>query len=118
MVSKNRPVESGFGKSHVNRVAPAEELLGQVFDSAREGLRATLPPDEYEKMRHDFAFHLSDVREDLVRLADLLAEPHKLDEKAASALVIGILYHAIPHLNAAGRLLLDQINDPFADQAK
>ena len=118
MVGKSRTVEGGSGGSSVNQATPAEELLGSVFDSAREGLRESLSPEEYEKRRHDFVFHLADVREDVARLAELLADPTKHDEEAASALVIGILYHAIPHLNAAGRLLLDHIDDPFAGPGK
>jgi hypothetical protein len=102
----------------MNQVAHAEELLAKVFDGAREGLRAELSRDEYERRRHEFVFHLGDAREDLARLAELLAEPDKLDEEAASALIIGFLYHAVPHLNAACRLLLDHIDDPFAEDAK
>jgi hypothetical protein len=44
----------------------------------------------------------------------LVEGPEQLDAEAASALVIGFLYHVVPHLNAAGRLLLDEISDPFA----
>ncbi len=114
MVRKNRPVESGAAQPNVSSTLPAEELLHKIFDGAREGLRAELAPQEYEKLRHDFVFHLSEVRDDAARLAALLTEPDKLDEATAATLLIGILYHAIPHLNAAGRLLLDRISDPFA----
>ena len=34
-------------------------------------------------------------------------------EKATTFLV-GFLYHAVPHLKAAGRLLLDDVPDPCA----
>jgi hypothetical protein len=101
-------------RSLTNQTTPVEELLGSLFDGAREGLRQSLSAEEYEKRRHDFAFHLTDIREDVLRLAELLTQPTKHDEEAASADIIGILYHVIPHLNAAGRLLLDQIHDPFA----
>ena len=96
-------------------IAQADELLGKIFDSAREGLRGELSAEEYERRRHDFIFHFCDLRDDVVRLAQWLADPDILDEEAASTLIIGFLYHAIPHLNAAGRLLLDKIDDPFAE---
>jgi hypothetical protein len=95
-------------------VSKLEQLLGRVFDSAREGLREILDPQEYEKRRHDFIFHMADWKDDLERLADLYNHPERRDEDAASTLVIGFLYHVIPHLNAAGRLLLDEIGDPFS----
>jgi hypothetical protein len=91
-----------------------ERLLASIFDGAREGLREELTPDEYEKRRHDFVFHLTDWRDDLERFAALFQHPDHQDEDSASELIIGFLYHVIPHLNAAGKLLLDEINDPFA----
>lgn len=90
-----------------------EQLFGQVFDGAREGLRETLDPEEYERRRHDFIFHMIDWKDDLERLADLVKHPERQDEESASVFLIGFLYHVVPHLNAAGRLLLDEINDPF-----
>ena len=90
-----------------------EQLLSRVFEGAREGLREDLDPDEYEKRKHDFIFHMTDWKDDLGQLAALFHRPDLRDEEAASALLIGFLYHAVPHLNAAARLLLDDIGDPF-----
>jgi hypothetical protein len=98
-------------------VSQLEQLLGRVFDGAREGLREDLDPEEYEKRKHDFIFHMTDWKDDLERLAALFNNPDPQGEEAASVLLIGFLYHAVPHLNAAGRLLLDDIGDPFS-QAK
>jgi hypothetical protein len=95
-------------------VSKIVQLLGQVFDGAREGLRETLDPEEYERRRHDFIFHMTDWRDDLERLADLFKHPEQQEEGSASVFLIGFFYHVIPHLNAAGRLLLDEIGDPFA----
>jgi hypothetical protein len=90
-----------------------EHLLGQVFDEAREGLRESLDPAEYEKRRQDFVFHMTDWKRDLEQLTHLFRNPDQSNEEAASTLVIGFLYHVLPHLNAAGRLLLDDVADPF-----
>jgi hypothetical protein len=94
-------------------VSKIEQLLGRVFDGAREDLRENVDPQEYEKRKHDFVFHMTDWLGDLEQLRDLFKQPDHRDEESASALVIGFLYHVIPHLNAAGRLLLDEIGDPF-----
>jgi hypothetical protein len=95
-----------------------EQLLACVFDGAREGLREELAPEEYENRQHDFVFHMTDWQDDLQRLTDLFKNPDKYDEETASTLVIGFLYHVVPHLNAAGRLLLDEIGDPFSPVKK
>jgi hypothetical protein len=90
-----------------------EQLLGRVFDGAREGLRKKVDPAEYEKRRHDFVFHMTDWQSDLDRLADLFKNPDKYDEESASTLLMGFLYHVIPHLDAAGCLLLDKVSSSF-----
>lgn len=92
------------------------ELLGRAFDAAQNGLRDELTPEEYDRRRHDFVFHMADCADDLVRFAALANSPGQQDEEAATTFLIGLLYHVVPHLNAAGRLLLDHIPDPFADQ--
>lgn len=92
-------------------------LLGQAFDRRSEGLREELTPEDYEVRRSDFVFHMTDWLSDLGRLSDLYANPDCWTAKAASREVGGFLHHVIPHLNAAGRLLLDDITDPFAQPA-
>jgi hypothetical protein len=92
-----------------------EHLLGQVFDGCRNGLRNEVGPAEYERRRRDFIFHMMDWRNDLEPLARLYERPEGQDADAASTFLIGFLYHIIPHLAAAGRLLLDEVPDPFAD---
>jgi hypothetical protein len=91
-------------------------LFEKIFDECREGLRAELSPAEYEQQRHDFAFHMTDWLGDLNTLNELYTHPEKADLHKATISIIGLLYHVIPHLNAAGRLLLDTIPDAFAPQ--
>jgi hypothetical protein len=107
-------------KREVVRVNPKLRLLlERIFDNCREGLRADLSPEEYQRQRHDFAFHMTDWLTDLKELNELYAHPEKADLEQATISIIGTLYHVIPHLNAAGRLLLDTIPDAFAPpQAK
>jgi hypothetical protein len=95
--------------------AEIKNLLGKVFDAASGGLRAELPADEYERRRYDFVFHMTDWADDLEQMAGWFKSPRRFDEEAAATFVIGFLYHVVPHLNAAGRLLLDDISDPFAE---
>ena len=87
--------------------------LGRVFDAAREGLRDAVSRDHYENMRHDFIFHLSDCGDDLAALSAWIRDPRRDLEDSTVSNLIGMLYHVIPHLDAAGRLLLDEIGDPF-----
>ena|SRR5260370_5259612 len=93
-----------------------QELFAEVFDGAREGLRKELDPTEYEKRRHDFVFHMTDWRKDIDQLYDIINNPGSYDEDSASRILIGFLYHVIPHLSAAGRLLLDDIPDAFSQE--
>jgi hypothetical protein len=58
---------------------------------------------------------MTDWSEDLERLVDWYKHPEKLDREAAGTLVAAFLYHVIPHLKAAGRLLLDEIPDAFSE---
>ncbi|HET6880245.1 MAG TPA: hypothetical protein VFI31_08825 [Pirellulales bacterium] len=94
-------------------ISRLERLLGRIFDDASEGFRAELTLEEYEKRKHDFVFHMTDWIGDLEQLAVLFRDPDQHDEEAASKVVVGFLYHVIPHLNAAGRLLLGEVGDPF-----
>lgn len=66
--------------------------------------------------RQDFVFHMTDWLDDLDRLAAIYRHPERFSRKAAGD-IAGILYHVIPHLKAAGRLLLDEIPDAFEPAA-
>jgi hypothetical protein len=92
-----------------------ERLFGQVFDHCQEGLQDEISSAKYERRRYDFVFHMLDWNEDLQFLNGLFAKPEGQDVEATSRSLIGFLYHVIPHLNAAGRLLLDEVPDPFAE---
>ena len=56
---------------------------------------------------------MTDWTDDLERLAALYKDPASMDLKAAQRFLFGFLVHVIPHLNAAGRLMLGEIRDPF-----
>jgi hypothetical protein len=91
------------------------DLLNKVFDRVREGrLPEAEDASQYEEWRRDFVFHLMDWTADVERLRELFDNPHEYDVEAASHLIVSFLIHVIPHLNNAGRLLLDEIVDPFA----
>src|SRR4051812_26825235 len=94
-------------------------LLTRVFDDARSDLRTELEKkgrrEEYDKLKHDFIFHMTDWMGDLNRLHALEQVPEVWKTEKAKTFLMGFLYHVIPHINAAGRLLLDEVRDPFAD---
>jgi hypothetical protein len=88
----------------------SRKLLEKIFDSVSE--RGAMPSAEYQARKRDFVFHLADCRDDLGRLTELL-NAEAASERDAIAL-LSILYHVIPHLNAAGRLAWGKVSDPFA----
>src|SRR2546429_178808 len=85
-----------------------ERLLRAVFGR----LQKTAPAD-HDYKQWEFVFHMTDWRHNFLELADLYENPKAFDKASASRIVAGFLYHAIPHLKAAGRLLLDEIPDAF-----
>jgi hypothetical protein len=98
--------------------ADLRDLLGQVFDQAQSGLRSELAEqgraEDYDRIRHDFVFHMTDWLDDLTKYHAMAEAPEVWKIDRATTFVIGFLYHVVPHLNAAGRLLLDEIADTFA----
>lgn len=100
----------------MGREQELEALLGWIFDQMREGLRDDVGPGDYERLKRDFVFHMTDWDSDLKGIASFFETPGAIPKKQAAQLVVGFLYHVIPHLKAAGRLLLDDVGDPFADE--
>ena len=69
--------------------------------------------------RAAFIFHMTDWLDDLQRLTAIYEHPDQVDRKQAGRDIAGFLFHVIPHLKAAGRLLVDDIPDAFdPDPAK
>ena len=95
-----------------------EDLLGRVFDRAQTGLRDEIAPEEYERRRHEFVFHMLDWKSDLQQFAALVDDPTSMNAKEATTFLMGFLYHVVTHLNAAGRLLLDEVPDPFTQRVE
>lgn len=92
-------------------------MLGRVFDAVRHEDRKSKRSADYKERRSDFIFHMTDWLTDLRELQELYAHPTKVEVQKVSISLMSILIHVIPHLNAAGRLLLDEdgIGDPFAE---
>ena len=89
-------------------------LMEKVFDDmyAESRNKNSL---RYQEYRRDFGFHMTDWLRDLERLSAVYRHPEKTSVADASSNIMGFLYHAIPHLAAAGRLLLEEVPDAFAD---
>ena len=90
------------------------DFLGRVFDDHRADLREALPREDYEKLRFDFVFHMTDWLGDLDRLHALRRAPESWSAEEGTEFLIGVFFHVIPHLKAAGRLLVGESSDPFA----
>jgi hypothetical protein len=92
-------------------------LMARVFDDHRSEDRKAETPEEYDRRRRDFAFHMSDWSNDLQGLMRIYNAPASVDLDEATTFLIGFLYHVVPHLNEAGRLLLDGVPDTLAQPA-
>ena len=91
-----------------------EKLLASVYDR----FQRLNEPRANAAARRDFVFHMTDWLDDLQRLVPLYEHPERADGKQAGSDIAGFLYHVVPHLKAAGRLLLDEIPDAFGSQTK
>ncbi len=94
---------------------PYATLLGRVFDDAYADDRATLSDQDYARLRFDFIFHMTDWLDDLGRLNQVVSSPQARTTEEASGALMGFLIHAIPHLKAAGRILVGPPHDAFED---
>ncbi len=50
---------------------------------------------------------MTDWQNDLRRLARLYAHPEDYDSESVGEIVVGFLYHALAHVQAAAELMLD-----------
>jgi hypothetical protein len=91
-------------------VAKIENLMGQVYDA----LQSIDDKAANSEAKRQFVFHMTDWLDNLESLVKLYEEGTVRQEKAAQT-VARFLYHVIPHLHAAGRLLLDRIPEPFKE---
>lgn len=88
-------------------IAKIKNLMGQVYDELQ-----SIDDQADTEAKRQFVFHMTDWLNDLESLVKLYEEGGMRKDKATQT-VASFLYHVIPHLNAAGRLLLDYIPDPF-----
>lgn len=91
-------------------ITKIENLLGQVYDIMQSNSNEL----EHTAARKQFVFHMTDWLDDLEILSKVYIENELATDDVAKT-VAGFLYHVIPHLNAAGRLLLDHIPDAFTE---
>jgi hypothetical protein len=89
-----------------------EKLLSTVYTRYQK----LDDPAANKKSRRDFVFHMTDWVDDLRSLSELYQHPERFDKEQAGRIVVGFLYHVIPHLQEAGRLMLDyDPGDVFAE---
>jgi hypothetical protein len=103
--------------SKIEFTMPSKELrklLGSIYHQYQK----LDDPKANAVARQDFIFHMTDWLDDLRRLSALFEHPGRFDRQRAGCTVAGFLYHVIPHLKAAGRLLLDYIPDTFDNAEK
>jgi hypothetical protein len=110
-----KPVSMPAELRSENRQVLSQCQLERLLTAAYTLYQRLEDPAADVKSRQSFVFHMTDWREDLERLATLYRDPGQFDREAAGAIVFEFLIHALPHLLAAGRLLLGEVRDPFAE---
>jgi hypothetical protein len=86
-----------------------KQLLAAVYDQFQKAEDRKVNG----RWRRNFVFHMTDWSHDLSALARLYEHPGQFDKEQAGKIVAAFLYHAIPHLKAAGRLMLDYCPEDF-----
>ncbi len=96
--------------------AALQKMLARVYDYWRSKGDARRSAE----LRRDFIFHMGDWLNDLKELNDLYGYPEDFSAEEAARQIYGIFIHALHHLNAAARILLDRedLRDPFAKMYK
>ena len=85
-----------------------EKFVADVFEKSRDIEDA----ETRAKQKSEFVFHMTDCKDDLLRLAELYREPERFNETDAQEIIAATLYHSVGHLIAAARLY-DYVPDPF-----
>ncbi|MFN0052069.1 MAG: hypothetical protein ACKV0T_07755 [Planctomycetales bacterium] len=100
----------------MNKDPRLDALLRAVFDDFQDEPCETLDSKEYEQRRLDFVFHMTDWMDDIDGILNLFSNPDQKDVDSATTFLVGFLYHVVPHLNAAAKLLLGEVGDPFSSK--
>jgi hypothetical protein len=106
-------VSQGYTRRSNNELDAPPAKLQKLLATSYDRLQRVPGKARNEACRRDFVFHMTDWLADLDRITELYHHPEKFDKDEASRLVAGFLYHVIPHLKAAGRLLLDYTPKDF-----
>lgn len=109
-----RGVRSSKKPNDLRRNPKLAQLLARVYSRYQR----LDDPAADKQCREDFVFHMSDWAEDLQRLADLFRHPDHYDDAQAGDVVAPFLFHVIPHLTEAGRLMLDYEPGKIFDSPK
>lgn len=91
-----------------DKISKLREAFGNVYDF----LQGKGDDDFDEKMRQEFIFHMEECFDDFEEIVEVMRDSERVSEETAQR-VAGFIYHVVPHLRRAGRLLLDEIPDPF-----
>ena len=85
-----------------------EKLLADALENSSNHEDA----EAHARIKSEFVFHMTDCKDDVLRLADLYRDPERFSEAEAKGIVAATLYHVVGHLIAAARLY-DYVPDPF-----
>ncbi|MFL5341825.1 MAG: hypothetical protein ACJ8F7_16895 [Gemmataceae bacterium] len=102
-----RRMEAANGRASLTPAASSlDDLLVRVFKEFVK--RRGLTRKEYDELKFDFVFHMRDAKEDFENLVQLYKHPEGRNAETELLFIIGFLHHVIPHLRAAGRILMGE----------
>lgn len=119
-MSARKPQMNGRARSPNGVAAPKKRKQSKARLDLRKRLLDALnayseSPSAVDK--EDFCFHMTDWMSDLENLAALYRDPAAFDRKDSRDVIFRFLIHAVGHLNAASRILLGEVFDPFANKS-
>jgi hypothetical protein len=89
---------------------PLRDLLDRILHE----MIGEKPDIDYERIKDEFVFHLTECIDDLDKYLHLCKSPLTHDLQTAERIVQGLLYHAVGHLISACRKY-DYVPDPFKE---
>ena len=102
-----KPASNHAGPRPIRNTSGSSRQLRKLLAALYNRYQKLDDPKRNAACRRDFVFHMTDWNNDLERLAALYKHPDKFDKDSAGDIVAGFLYHALWHVRAAARLLLD-----------
>lgn len=98
-------------------MATTADALSQLLMNVFDEYQSHDDPAVQAEGRRQFVLHMTDWLDDFASMRELFDDPERVTTDEAGRRVAAFLYHAVPHLNEACRLMLDDVLSPW-EQSK